>query len=195
MIAGYHFDVQFGPNLPAVLPLLRERARAVGISVADDYDLRSRAMMLRVAGTHWADLTSGEVQFHVYEFRGDLDAFVVRDLCLTSKKLLASFGVAKEPKGWIATRLNKAVGLWIRDGSLLLHTWQDANEQMIVAFDMWSVLDDMARLAAGAATPLSVPDFETRTTPEPAKVSASFVNKAFSVAAAVTLMQRAGSSA
>ncbi|HEY1957034.1 MAG TPA: hypothetical protein VGH28_15550 [Polyangiaceae bacterium] len=213
-IAGYHFDLQLGPMMKAVLPLLRERARAVGIVVPDEdaYEkLRPRALMLRLTGTCWSGFRSGEVAFHVLEFRDELDAYVLRDpLFVTSKKLLASFGVHEEMKGWISYRQEKAAGLWIRDGSLIFHAWQDerrpASEQVIAEFDMWRALDAMARLASGEQTfgsPLGpvgprtkyptqmwARDFETTVTAEPANVSASFTSPTLMVAGVVTLIER-----
>ena len=99
--------------------------------------------------------------------------------------MLPSFGVQEELKGWTSSRLNKAVGLWLRDGSLVLHAWQDHRcsvEQQVLA-DLKSYQPQTwAR------------DFATKATAEHAKVSASFSSDRMLVAGAVTLMERSDGS-
>ncbi len=202
-IVGYHFEMQFGPMWRAVAPLVIARAREVGVTVSQlGEELHPRAMMLRVAGTHWADLRTGEVHFQVVEQRSDLDGGVLQELCVTSKKMLSPFGLLEEMKGWTSSKLEKAVGLWIRDGSLVLHAWQDDRrslpEQVLVEFDMWKALDAMARYASGepsfGPTPYQAPSwasaFAMTARTEGAMAHAGFNNEKFLVAGAVTLMQR-----
>jgi hypothetical protein len=206
-IAGYHFDVQFGPMWPALNPVVAERAREVGVDVAPaGYALQPRALMLRVAGTHWTGLRSGEVKLEVLEYRSDLGGFLVSDPCVTSKELLASFGVAEERKGWTSNKLDKAVALWIRDGSLILPAFQDAQERVLAQLDVWRALDAMAHLASGEpsfgatlgpsgkgmsyASQTWAPDHAVVATTSGAKVSAMFQSKMASTAASVTLMER-----
>jgi len=208
-IAGYHFEMSFGPMFQALSLVVIERARAVGIAVSHlGYELRPRASMLRIAGTYWAGLRTGEVHCQVVEHRSDLDGGVLQELCVTSKEVLSPFGVQEEMKGWTSSKLSKAVGLWLRNGSLVLHAWQDERcsvEQHVLAdFDMWQALDAMARFASGepsfgSALPEPVRigkayqpqtwarDFTT-------KVSAGFNCDRMLVSGAVTLMERSDGS-
>ena len=149
---GYHFDVQFGPNLPELATVLGDRARVAGVAVSTPaYDLRPRAAMLRFSGTLWSGMAAGEVRFQTFEYRFALDAFVVQDPCITSKHVVASFGLHEEQKRLPSP--NKAVGLWIRNGSLIFREWHDKErslpEQVLAELDMWQAFDAMARFAAG----------------------------------------------
>jgi hypothetical protein len=183
-IVGYHFELQFGPMLPALAPLVMERAHAVGIAASPPgYELRPRASMIRVAGTYWSGLRTGEVHFSALEYRSALDGYLLQEVCLTSKQLLCSFGVQEEQKGWTSTKLHKAVGLWLRNGSLVLHAWKDDRcsvpEQVLAEFEMWQALDAMAGLASGDpsfAAALQAPtwarDLATTARTEHAKVQA-----------------------
>jgi len=215
-IAGYHFEMQFGPTWQVLAGHVMERARAAGIAVSHlGHELHPRAMMMRVAGTHWAGLRTGEVHFQIAEYRSELDGYLLQEMCVTSKPWLSCFGVQEWEglKGWTSNRLNKAVGLWLRNGSLVLHAFQDdrcsLEQQVLADFDMWQALDAMARLASGEPTfgsPLaalgsagkSTPypeqawakDFATKVTAEPAKVTASFSSPRLSAVGVVTLMER-----
>ena len=215
-MAGYHFEMSFGPMVQALSPLVIERARAAGIAVSPPgYELRPRASMIRIAGTYWAGLRTGEVHFQIVEHRSDLDGGVLQELCVTSREVLSPFGVQEEQKGWTSTRLSKAVGLWLRNGSLVFHAWQDdrcsMEQQVLVDFDVWQALDAMARFASGEPSfgsalpdpvrvgkaypaPTWARDFATKVNAEGAKVNASFSCDRMLVAGAVTLMERSDGS-
>ena len=93
-IAGYHFDIQFGPMVFSVAPIVAERARAVGIAASGRDTFDRRATMIRVAGTHWAGLRTGEIHGQILEQRNPLDGYLVQEPCLTSKQVMSCFGLS-----------------------------------------------------------------------------------------------------
>jgi hypothetical protein len=218
-IAGYHFDMQFGAVWTALAPNVVERAGAAGIAVSGaGHELQPRAWMLRACGTRWAGLRAGDIHFQIIEYRDNLDGWLIQEPCVTSKQELHPFGVRIEHKGWTSTKLSKAVGLWLRGGSLLLRTFQNEqcllDETVLADFDMWQALDALARFAAGEpsfgspspqaaevaagrplpyAAPTWAQDFEVTARAESAgaaKAHASFNNPRYVVGGSVTLMER-----
>ncbi len=99
-IAGYHFDVAFGVMFQALAPFVVERAGVAGIKLSDPgYELRPRASMLRVVGTRWTGLRTGDLHFQVLEMRMDLDGWLIQAPSATSRQDPYPFGVREEPKG------------------------------------------------------------------------------------------------
>jgi hypothetical protein len=214
-IAGYHFDMAFGVTFQALAPFLVERAGVAGIKVSGPgYELQPRTSMLRVVGTRWAGLRTGDLQFQVLEMRMDLDGWLIQEPNATSRQDPYPFGVREEPKGWISPHLNKAVGLWLRGGSLVLCAFQgdkcSFDDAVLVEFDMWQALDALVELAKGEpsfgaplpepvrpargaayAAPAWAKDFTMTARTETGKATASFNNPRYIIAGGVTLMERA----
>jgi len=210
-IAGYHFEMQFGVMFTALESLVVERAGVARIK-ASGYELRPRASMLRAIGTC---LHTGDLHFQVLEHRMDLDAWLIQEPRATSRQGLFSFGVSHEPEHWILPHVNKAVGLWLRNGALVFRAFQSErcsfDEAVLADFDMWQALDALVGLAsgepsfgaplpqaaqvqAGRALPYAAPtwarDFEVTARGEPGKAYASFNSPRYFVGGSVTFMER-----
>jgi hypothetical protein len=155
-VLGYRFVANMGPRWPEVASFVLSRARSLGLySGKDDY-FAPRASACSVSGTHWSRLAS-PTRCDVYEYRRDIDSMVVAQVNVPLEGLLYCYGLSGVPDlvrpGLDRFVLDKAVGLWLRGGSLGLYPWEhggvDLPEQTIAAFNLPSALSALAGEATG----------------------------------------------
>lgn len=201
---GYHFHVRFFPKWANVAPAVVRRARAVGLTVADDgAGLEPRATSLAFVGTRWTRFKHGGLRFDVLEERRDLRCEVVSAAGSSGEHPTYPFGLAS-PAAFLGPSQNEltlemAVGLWLHGGSLTLRPREDAGlaEEVLAEFQLWTALEALSRVALGEpalgrpssgtslvtrhSSPLWAPSFEPSIAHREAEVRARFSNDAMNV--------------
>ncbi|HEY3818933.1 MAG TPA: hypothetical protein VGL81_17305 [Polyangiaceae bacterium] len=215
---GYHFHIRFFPKWPTLAPLVVRRARAIGLTVADDgAGLEPRATSLAFVGTRWTRFKHGGLRFDVLEERRDLKGEVISAAGNAGEHPTYAFGLAtpsavRGPQSHNELALEMAVGLWLHGGSLTLRPRDDAGlgEEVIAEFQVWTALEALSRVALGEpalgrpssgtalvtkhTSPLWAPGFETTIAHREAEVRARFSGEAMNVMAQVDVILEAAAS-
>jgi hypothetical protein len=215
IVHGYHFHVRFIPRWSEVARFVVARARALGLRVSDDgHELEPRATSLAFVGTRWTRFTHGGLRFDVLEERKDLGQLVL-SAGNSGEHPTYAFGVANRAGlhgPFNEYMLEVATGLWLRQGSLTLRPWEDAElgEEVIAEFQVWTGLEALARVAQGEpalgrpssgtavvtkhAAPVWAPEFQPSIAHRDAEVRATFSSSRMTVSVQVDLMIEGGGS-
>jgi hypothetical protein len=155
-IQGYRFVASMVPIWPEVSAFVRSRAQALGLYTGKDDDLVPRGYGCEVAGTHWLRFAN-EMRCNMYEYRSDIEGMIVAGVNLPLERLSHCYGLSAwrklERPGLNRFALEHAVGLWQKNGSLVLQQYEyngvTVPEQTITPLSLRTALSALASEAAG----------------------------------------------